>query len=339
MAFTYGAYTACLQDRDLDEVLDILAANGLTGAEVNVGGFIPSPHAHVDLLLGNERARVAYLEKFSSRGMTLAGLNASGNPLSPLPGVGPKHAEDVHKAIDLAAKLGVAEIVTMSGCPGSDPDAKYPSWVVNPWNGVDMDILDYQWSVLVPFWQEVDRFAADRGVKVCWELHPHNVVFNTPTFERFIAEAGTTNIHVNLDPSHLFWQQMEPIDVIARLGRHIGHVHAKDTKIFPGASYRGVLDTSFTRVPAEDPGKVPTGIGFWCNAWPEDPAWRFVAVGNGHDVEYWTRFLKALQAVNPDLNITIEHEDASLGQEEGLAVSARTLLAAAANLQGQHPTD
>ena len=59
MAFTYGAYTACLQDRPLEEVLDILKANGLTGAEVNAGGFIPSPHAHVDLLLGNAAARTA----------------------------------------------------------------------------------------------------------------------------------------------------------------------------------------------------------------------------------------------------------------------------------------
>ena len=100
MAFTYGAYTACLQDRNLDEVLDILVANGLSGAEVNVGGFIPSPHAHVDLLLGNEKARAQYLAKFASRGMTLSGLNASGNPLSPLPGVGPKHSEDVYKAIE-----------------------------------------------------------------------------------------------------------------------------------------------------------------------------------------------------------------------------------------------
>lgn len=330
--FTYGAYTACLQDRSLEEVLDILAANGLTGAEVNVGGFIPNPHAHVDLLLANAGARQRYLDLFASRGMTLSGLNCSGNPLSPLPGVGPKHAEDVRKGIDLAAALGVNEIVTMSGCPGSDPDARYPSWVVNPWNGVDLDVLDYQWSVMVPFWQEIDAYAADRGVKVCWELHPHNVVFNVPTFLRFVEEAQTTNIMVNMDPSHLFWQQMEPIEAVRRLGNHIGHVHAKDTRIFPGAAYRGVLDTSFTRVAADDPGKVPTGIGHWCAAWPQDPPWRFVAVGNGHDVDYWADFLRALREVNPNLNINIEHEDGSLTQEEGLAVSAATLLAAAAKL-------
>jgi sugar phosphate isomerase/epimerase len=40
----------------------------------------------------------------------------------------------------------------MSGTPGSDPGARYPSWVVNPWDGVYMDVLDYQWDVAAEFW-------------------------------------------------------------------------------------------------------------------------------------------------------------------------------------------
>ena len=46
-----GACTACLHDRPLPEALDVLKSNGLTSAEVNTGGFIPSPHCHLDLLL------------------------------------------------------------------------------------------------------------------------------------------------------------------------------------------------------------------------------------------------------------------------------------------------
>ena len=40
MPLTYGAYTACLQDRSLPEALDVLKDAGLSGAEVNVGGFV-----------------------------------------------------------------------------------------------------------------------------------------------------------------------------------------------------------------------------------------------------------------------------------------------------------
>ena len=332
MPLTYGAYTACLQDRSLPEALDVLKDAGLTGAEVNVGGFIPSPHCPVDALLASPTARDEYLGLFKDKGMTLSGLNTSGNPTSPLPNEGLKHAEDIRAAIRLAGLLGVGEIVTMSGTPGTDPSAKYPTWVVNPWNGIDMEILDYQWSVVVPFFKEIDALARDNDVQVCLELHPRNLVFNVPSFERLIEATGATNIKVNMDPSHLFWQQMEPIEATKRLGGLVGHVHAKDTRIFPGAAYRGVLDTDFGHVPAEAEGKVPVAYGYWCNSWPKDPAWRFVAFGLGHDADYWAEFLRAIAQVNPEMNVNIEHEDAEYGNVEGLQISAKNLLEAAAHV-------
>src|SRR5690348_2401065 len=68
-----GAYTACLHDRPLAEALEVLKAEGLTSVEVNTGGFIPSPHCHVDGLLGSEQARRCYLAEFSARDMELTG--------------------------------------------------------------------------------------------------------------------------------------------------------------------------------------------------------------------------------------------------------------------------
>lgn len=333
MTFTYGAYTACLQDRTLEEALDVLAAAGLTGAEINTGGFIPAPHANVDALLGSERARREYLRVFEDKGMALTGLTVSGNPLSPLPTEGIGHAHDLRRTIELAGKLGVRDVVAMSGTPGTDAGARYPAWIVNPWNGIDLEILEYQWSVAVPFWREVDALARQYDVQIAFEMHPRNLVFSPPTFEQFLDRVEPTNIGVNLDPSHLFWQQMEPIDCIERLGTHVTHVHAKDTAVLPGAATRGVLDTAFDPVPEDPAQRTPTGIEHYCSTWPEDPAWRFVALGEGHDVEYWTRFLTALAAVNPDLHVNIEHEDAAYGQIEGLERGARILLDAAGRAQ------
>ena len=91
MALKLGAYTACLHDRPLAEALDVLQANGLTSVEVNTGGFIPSLHCHVDLLLSSGKARADFLEVFSSRGMELTGLYCNVNLLNSLPGVVPKH--------------------------------------------------------------------------------------------------------------------------------------------------------------------------------------------------------------------------------------------------------
>lgn len=329
MAFTYGAYTACLQDRSLGEALDVLAAAGLTGAEVNTGGFIPSPHAHVDALLASQVERDAFLATFADRGMELTGLTVSGNPLSPLPGEGLVHANDLRRTIELAGKLGVTDIVAMSGTPGSDPTAAYPSWVVNPWNGIDLEVLEYQWSVATPFWREMDALAREAGVRICLEMHPRNLVFSPLSFEEFLRRVEPTNIGVNLDPSHLFWQQMDPVACIERLADHVWHVHAKDTAVLPGCAVRGVLDTAFDPVPADPADRTPTGIGHWCSSWPADPAWRFVALGEGHDVDYWAGFLTALHRVNPDLAVNIEHEDAAFGQVEGLNRGAETLLSAA----------
>jgi sugar phosphate isomerase/epimerase len=332
MTLKLGAYTACLHDRPLAEALDVLQANGLTSVEVNTGGFIPSPHCHVDLLLASAQARRDYLETFTARGMELTGLNCNGNPLNPLPGVGPKHADDLRRTIELAGLLGVRNIVTMSGTPGSDPDARYPSWVVNPWDGVYLDVLDYQWDVAAEFWTEIDALARAHDVRVAVEMHPHNLVFSPVTLRRLVDTIGATNIGAEMDPSHLMWQGMDVVACIRDLGPLVFHAAAKDAAITPGVGIRGVLDTSFQRVPADAPDKVPTGYGSWCTAWPADPAWRFVAVGVGHDVDYWTEFLRALAEVDPDMAVNIEHEDAAYDRLAGLALAAENLRAAADKL-------
>ena len=162
MTLKLGAYTACLHDRPLEQALQVLKDNGLTSVEVNTGGFIPSPHCHVDLLMSSEQGRQDYLGTFTDAGMELTGLNCNGNPLNPPPRVGPKHADDLRRTIELAGALGVRNIVTMSGTPGSEPGAQYPSWVVNPWDGVYMDVLDYQWDVAAGLWSEIDALARAR---------------------------------------------------------------------------------------------------------------------------------------------------------------------------------
>ena len=74
-------------------------------------------------------------------------------------------------------------------------------------------------------------------------MHPGFVVYNTETLLK-IRKACGNNVGANLDPSHLFWQGMEPIDVVRALGKAIFHVHAKDSLVYPqNARVNGVLDT------------------------------------------------------------------------------------------------
>src|SRR4029453_12305226 len=102
-----GAYNAVLHDRPLPEALEVLAGLGLTGAEINSGGFLPPGHIPMDDLLASADARADYLGRFEAAGITLTGLNCNGNPLNPLPDIGPAHAADLHRSIEVAGLLGV----------------------------------------------------------------------------------------------------------------------------------------------------------------------------------------------------------------------------------------
>jgi len=324
-----GVYNAVLHDRSLPEALEVVAGLGLAGIEVNTGGFLPAVHVPTfDDVLTSDTARDDFLGQFEGTGVSLAGLNCNGNPLHPNPAVGDAHAEDVRRSIRLAERLGEHRVVTMSGLPGGEPGATRPNWVVNAWNSAALDVLDFQWEVATPFWREIDALARDHDVHVALELHPQNLVFNPAGIRELVERTGATNLGVELDASHLFWQQMDPVAVVRDLGPLVLHAAAKDVRVNPAAAVHGVLDNRFRRLrPDED--RVNLGGDEWANEWPRDAAWDFVALGRGHDTAFWAEFLTALHEVDPDMAVNIEHEDVSLGRIEGLEVAARVLQDAA----------
>ena len=326
-----GVYNAVLHDRSLPEALDVIKSLGLEGVEVNAGGFLPPVHIPIDDVINSQSARDDYLGIFADKGMILAGLNANGNPLHPDPVIGEQHSEDLRKAIKAAGALGQTRVVTMSGLPGGEAGSTKPNWVVNAWNSGALDVLDYQWEqVAVPFWKEIDALAADNGVKVAIEMHPQNLVFSPPTMMELVERTGATNVGAEMDPSHLFWQGMDPVAAVKYLGPLVFHAAAKDVRINPNCSIYGVLDNRFRRL-GEDEHRLGLGGHEYANEWPKDSAWDFVALGRGHDVAFWTDFVRALYDVDPDMLVNIEHEDVSLGRIEGLEVAAQVLLEAAGN--------
>lgn len=321
-----GVYNAILHDRSLPEAIEVVQSLGLTGIELNSGGFLPALHIPTfDDILVSDTARDDFLGLFEGTGVSPAGLNCNGNPLHPKTAIGDAHANDVRRSIQLAQRLGQDRVVTMSGLPGGEPGATTVNWVVNAWNSAALDVLDYQWDVAANFWREMDRFAAEHGVKVALELHPQNLVFNSADVHKLIDLTGATHVGVELDASHLFWQQMDPVAVVRHLGELVFHAAAKDVRVNPEwASINGVLDNSFRRLAADEP-RTNLGGDEWANEWPKQSAWDFVALGRGHDTAFWTEFLRALREVDPNMWVNIEHEDVSLGRTEGLEVAAKVL--------------
>jgi sugar phosphate isomerase/epimerase len=329
-----GLYNAILHDRSLPEAIKVIADLGLTGIEINTGGFLPPVHVPAfDDILVSDAARDDFLGIFEGTGVSIAGLNANGNPLHPDAAIGERHAEDVRRSIRLAERLGQHRVVAMSGLPGGEAGTTRPNWIVNAWNSGALDVLDYQWQIVADFWRGTDRLARDHGVKVALELHPQNVVFNAASAHKLIDLTGATNIGVELDASHLFWQQADPVAVVRHLGELVVHAAAKDVRVNKqNVALNGVLDNSFRRLSPDEP-RVNLGGDEWANEWPKQSSWDFVALGKGHDVAYWTEFLRALHEVDPDILVNIEHEDTELGRVEGVAVAAEVLQAADAALR------
>ncbi len=301
-----GVFTDSTLNLSLDDSLDRYVSWGIEAVEIGTGNFSPAPHLKLGEMLADAGARAALRASLERRGLALSALNCSGNPIHPQADVAARDAGVVRDTIRLASALGVDRVVTMSGCPGS-PGGGHPNWVTFTWPPHFEELLRWQWDeVIGPFWSEMGAFAKERGVLLCFEMHPGMSVYNTASLLRLRAAAGES-IAANLDPSHLWWQGMDPLEVARALGSAIGFVHAKDTRIDPlNTAINGCLDTTMPQVP----GKMP---------------WVFRAVGYGHGESWWRDFVSVLRMTGYDGVLSIEQEDPLMGLEEGTRKAAEFL--------------
>ncbi|MEO8229098.1 MAG: sugar phosphate isomerase/epimerase [Chloroflexota bacterium] len=295
-------YTDSVEKLSFEAALDLAAASGCRAIEIAAGGQSSAPHMRIGELLSDDGKRRSFAEAFASRGLRIAALNCSAWPLHPVKG--PAHAELIRDTVRLAAALEVDKIVTMSGCPGDGPAASTINWIWYPWPADALALLERQWAEAIPFWEEMAAFAVDRGVtRIAFELHPLHLVYNVPTLLRMRDAVGPV-IGANVDPSHMFWQQMDPLAVVRTLGSAVHHVHLKDTEIVPDqVALAGVLDQR----PFEDPA---------------NRAWIFRTIGRSHGPDFWLAFVRELQAAGYDDVLSIENEDALQPAVEGVLEAA-----------------
>jgi sugar phosphate isomerase/epimerase len=296
-----GFFAALFGDRSLDEVLEIIRPLKLDTIELGTGNYPGAPHIDVDDLIKSKTSRTALMNKLRHEGLKISALSCHGNALHPDPAFAKQNVAILDKTIKLANKLGVKTIVDFSGCPGSDEKAKRPCWVTCPWPDDYLDTLNWQWEKkVVPFWSKKAKLAADNGVRIAFEAHPGFVVYNPETIVKIRKLCGN-NLGANFDPSHFFWQGIDPVEAVRYLGgKAIFHVHAKDSKVYEqNAKINGVLDVKH--------------YGDEINR-----SWIFRTCGYGHDADWWNDFISTLRMVGYDGPISIEHEDSLMSNVEGL---------------------
>jgi len=268
-----GLFTDAFPEWSLEEVLEWLAARlpSVRDLELGTGGYSAAPHIeHVARLGGDFR---------------LAALNVSGNPLEIA-----DHDRALRETIDLADRLGVERIVCMSG---GRPELSGGGW----FPGVEAAAENYWAERVIPYWCEIAQLT---DVQLCFELEPGSAAYNVSTVERLLELAP--NLAVNLDPSHFFWQSIDPLAAIRRLAGRIGYAHAKDTVLVrEQVIVDGLLDRT---------------------------TWRYATVGHGRGVKWWRMFVDELQRAGYDGVLSIEYEDPIVDAEDSV-VEAAGLLAGA----------
>lgn len=302
-----GVLTTLYQEHPLSEVLDKLQTMGITAVEIGTGAYAANTHIDLDHLLAEKPARETYLQEIANRGMIISGLSCHGNPIHPDPGIA-HHADDLFKkTVQLANALEVPVVNTFSGLPAGCDGDRMPNWVTCAWPPHFLEIIKYQWDqVAIPYWKDAAAYAADHGVKIGIEIHPGMLIYNVETMLRMRSETGPA-LGANLDPSHLFWNGVDPLAAIRALGDAIHHVHAKDCYVdsfnvaVNGCNDHKPYDQIFNR------------------------SWTFRTVGYGHDLKFWKDFVSTLRLVGYDHVISIEHEDAMMSVDEGLSKAVRLL--------------
>lgn len=295
-----GVLTALFSDKPLKEVLDLIRPLKLQTVELGTGNYPGEPHCPLQELLESKPKRDELLATLKGEGLEISALSCHGNPIHPDEAFAKANHAVTMDTIKLANLLGVGVVNGFSGCPGSGPGDKKPNWVTCAWPPDYLEILDWQWNeVVLPYWSKMNTELGNAGVKFAFEMHPGFVVYNTDTMLRVRRECGD-NIGANFDPSHLFWQGMEPVECVKALKGCIYHVHAKDSIVHQtNAAVNGVNDYK--------------SYGDEINR-----SWIFRTCGYGHDLKWWNDFFSTLRMVGYDGAISIEHEDSLMSNWEGL---------------------
>jgi Sugar phosphate isomerases/epimerases len=239
--------------------------------------YAGTQHIDMDKLSGEKVAEIKELLK--NNNLEISSLAYYPNPLTPDLEAREFCINHLKKVITGASKLGVPVVGTFVG---RDKDMN-----------VDDSLAEYK-RVFDP----IVKFAADHGVKLAIENCPmlwkdrwpggHNLAYSPEVWERMFELIQSDYIGLNLDPSHLVWQQIDYVKAVYDFKQKIYHTHAKDTKMLPEKFARcGIY-----------------GFGFYLD--------KIAGLG---DID-WKRYLGALYEVGYTGVVSVEHEDRAWEKDE-----------------------
>jgi sugar phosphate isomerase/epimerase len=297
-----GLLTAAFPDAPLYEIADWAAANGYSMLEIACWPAAEgatrrySGVCHIDCAALTDTKAAEIVGELGERGITISGLGYYPNPLTA--DLDARNASHTHlrHVFAAAAKLGVP--------------------VVNTFIGADQQLSQTaNIAEMAKVWPDLVRAAADEGVKIGIENCPmiftldefpsgNNLAYNPVAWRAMFEATPGDTLGLNLDPSHLIWQMIDPERVIDEFAARIYHFHGKDMEINTEGLYeRGVMSE---------------GIGWQRPRLP------------GLGQVQWGRVIAALYRNGYDHVVCVEHEDRAFeGTDElikrGFLIARNTL--------------
>jgi len=229
-----GFVSAILADNSFEEVIDFAAANNFKCVEMMCWpkGKAERRYAgvtHIDVnALGKHD--VSYIKDYlQKKNIYISGLGYYPNPLV---------ADAVQAKVFLDHIKKIIRAAVILNIP-----------VVNTFIGRDhTKSIDDNFKIFLKRWPAIIKFAEDNGINIGIENCPmyftkdewpggKNLAINPVIWSRMFESIPSRNFGLNYDPSHMIWQQMDPIQPMYDFKDRIHHIHLKDAKL-----YRNKLD-------------------------------------------------------------------------------------------------
>ena len=158
------------------------------------------------------------------------------------------------------------------------------------------EMIDEGFAYFAEMWNPILDVFDECGVKFALEVHPTEIAFDIITSRRALEAVGNRKAFgFNFDPSHLYWQMVDPVCFLNEFSDRIYHVHMKDAALqLNGRS--GILASHLN---FGQPGR----------------GWDFRSLGHG-GVNF-EEIIRTLNQIGYNGPLSVEWEDSGMDREHG----------------------
>jgi len=203
-------------------------------------------------------------------------------------GVRQRAAEEIKNTARAAASFGVKVVNGFTGSRIWHTLAGFPPVPPAMIEAGYQDFAD-RWNPILDVFDSV-------GVKFGLEVHPSEIAYDFWTTQRALDAIGRRPAFgINFDPSHLYWQMVDPVEFIHEYSDRIYHVHVKESM----RNLNGRNGILASHLPFGDHRR----------------GWDFVSPGRG-GVPF-ERVFRALNDIGYQGPLSVEWEDNGMNRDQG----------------------